>query len=379
MDLTNAKWHNVAVYYYEEDKDQLILDGVRPLFRSIAPVVERAFFVRHWLRGPHLRLRFFTTDAQFTQVVKPAIEEQIGHYLRECPSTTRIDEEKLRPVYQKLAENEQEKGPFLPLYPNNSLQYLPYDRRLHVLRSDLLASLIENFYVETNDLAFAMLEYIRQGHSRLLLCLDLMLATAHKSAWPVTNGFISFRSHAESWIMQSPDPTAMRAFFEKKYASHSGMLLPRLRQLLDALDHEQDTFPFVLPWSALMKRHWEEGVPLIEAKVLDVMPDSIPAWREVPFEENEWWKSLLVHSTFHRHLFENRIGRERLFANARFQGYRLVLNLLYLHLNRLGTRPLERNMLGHLAANSVEETFGVSAVEAVSKVPRDPAQPALPS
>lgn len=374
MDTTNKKWHNVAIYYYEEDKDQLILDGIQPLFQSLAPTVERAFFVRHWLRGPHLRLRFFATDEQFTETIKPAIEEQIGRYLREYPSTTTLDEESLRPVYQKLAKSEQEKGAILPLYPNNSIQYTPYDRRLHVLKGDFVADLIDNFYVETNDLTFRMLEHVRQNHNRLSLCLDLIFATAHKAAWPITTGFISFRSHAEGCIMRSPNPVAMRTFFEKKYATYSEALLQRLPQLLDALDHEQDTFPFILTWATLMNRYWNEGVPLIKANVLDIVPPG----HEKPMEENEWWKSLLSHSTFHRRFFEHRVSRERLFANARFQGYRLVLNLLYLHLNRLGIRQLERFMLGHLAANTVEELFHVSAVELISLEAPDPSKVGSP-
>lgn len=362
MDTTNAQWYNVAVYYYEENKDQLILDAVQPLFQQLKPQVERVFFTRHWLRGPHLRLRFFTTEKLFNTVVKPAIEEHVGRYLREHPSTTVLNEEKLLPVYQKLAIAEQEKGPVVPFYPNNSIQYLPYDRRLHVLHNDRLVELIEQFYVESNDLVFQMLEYIRQGNSRLLLCLDLMFTSAHTSAWPITTGFVSYRSHAEGYIIRTPNPAATRKLFDDKYKAQSVALGQRLRQLLDALNYGQDDFPFILAWSLLMKRYWVNGMPLIQTGAIDI----IPGGRDKALEYEEHWQELIPNSTFHSRFYENHEGRARLFANPHFQGYRLVLNLVYLHLNRLGINPLDRALLGHLAAETVEEVCNVSAVELVS-------------
>jgi hypothetical protein len=360
MDIPGATWQNVAIYYYDENKDQLILDGIQPLFREIVPQVQRAFFVRHWLRGPHVRLCFLCPQQQFNATVRPALEKQLGHYLQEKPSTTLLHEEKLRPAYQKLAILEHEAGPILPLYPDNSLQYIPYDRRLQVLKSDLLADFIERFYADANDLTFAMLEYIRQGQSRLLLCLDLMLTAAHTTAWPVTTGFVSYRSHADNFIIRSPNPAAMRAFFDEKYRTHADELTSRLPQLLTALDEKQDSFPFILPWSELLRRYWDEALPLIEAKKLEV---TAPIPEDVLDERRR--AALHSHSLFHTRLFA--LGQNsELLASTRFHSYRLMLNLLYLHLNRLGVRPVERFLLGHLAANTVEQVCGVSAVELVS-------------
>jgi len=45
-----------------------------------------------------------------------------------------------------------------------------------------------------------------------------------------------------------------------------------------------------------------------------------------------------------------------------------VLNLLYLHLTKLGIRPAERALLGHLLANAVEDVYGVDAATLVTEV-----------
>jgi hypothetical protein len=43
-----------------------------------------------------------------------------------------------------------------------------------------------------------------------------------------------------------------------------------------------------------------------------------------------------------------------------------MLNLTYLMLTRLGISPAERFLLCHLAANAVEDQYGVSAIDSAS-------------
>jgi hypothetical protein len=52
-----------------------------------------------------------------------------------------------------------------------------------------------------------------------------------------------------------------------------------------------------------------------------------------------------------------------------------MLNYTYLHMTRLGITPTERFLLCHLAANAVEECYGVSAFELVGAPVRHPLMP----
>jgi hypothetical protein len=74
----------------------------------------------------------------------------------------------------------------------------------------------------------------------------------------------------------------------------------------------------------------------------------------------------LAASPFHSALERDQRRKQALYSDPWFQSYRLVLNLLYLHFNRLGLRPIDRFLLCHLAANAVEEAFKISAAEMVS-------------
>src|SRR5579875_2973829 len=100
-------WQSVHVYYYDEQKkDALLLDCVQPLFVQARPITPRLFFVRHWLRGPHLRLRFYCSPTQFAVALKPLIESIVGSYLRQHPSSAHLDEEQLKGLYATLARQE---------------------------------------------------------------------------------------------------------------------------------------------------------------------------------------------------------------------------------------------------------------------------------
>lgn len=358
------QWFSIHIYYYDEQKDQLILDCVQPLFRAVREQCASLFFVRHWAQGPHLRLRFLCSPDQFANHIQPLAEKEISSYLGTHPSTTVLNEDQLRPVYENLAQQEMERGPILPLLPDNSLHTLPYDRRLHVLNSPLLAELLEDFYCQTNNLTFEMLTYIRQGHNLLSLSLDLLYTTAQAfKEVPITDGYLSYRSHADAFIISCAQPQAVRSLFEQKYRAQAAALTQRLPHLLGALERKDTRFSFMLSWSQVMQHFWARTIPLLQSGQIDGMPhledNDRPTFTGLAGEN-------LEQSAFHQQLESNPEYKDALYADTRFQCYRLMLNMLYLHLSRLGVRSVERFMLCYLAANTVEQVFHIDAIEKFS-------------
>ncbi|MGH3693812.1 MAG: thiopeptide maturation pyridine synthase [Pseudonocardiaceae bacterium] len=351
----DACWHNVQVYYYDDQhRDDLIVDCVRPLCTSLAS--RPSFFLRHWLRGPHLRLRFHATVDDFDRVVVPAVDGQVGSWLAAHPSMATVDEAKLLETHELLAARERESGPLSPFFPDNSIQYLPYDRRIDVLGSEATASLIEDFYVATTDLTFAMIDHIRGGVSRLNLALDLMWAAAH-SAGSIIPGYVSYRAHAEARIMRASDPAALRSFFEQQYQVRAPALVERLQQVLDTVDGAGGDVPFVREWVDVVHRLYRRAEPLI------ANGDVILSVRK----PGEWFgDELTAHSALHRALASNAEHLEMMRTSTRFHTWRVIINCCYLHLTRLGIKPFERSLLGFLLSETVEERFGVSAVEMVT-------------
>jgi hypothetical protein len=149
----------------------------------------------------------------------------------------------------------------------------------------------------------------------------------------------------------------MRIQFEQKYAAQAAVLTRRLRLLVDALQRSADLFPFTLMWRDFLRAYWRRAEPLIRAGELNMMPSAdngLPVMSQT-FEQN------LAHSAFHSALESDQERKRALYQDSWFQTYRLMLNLLYLHLGRLGLRPVERFLLCHLVANAVEQTFDINA------------------
>jgi AcrR family transcriptional regulator len=110
LSATRTSWHSAHIYYYEPDKDALLLDAIRPRLHQLRPVVQRAYVVRHWRQGPHLRLHLHTDAHTWTTTVQPQLDQTITSYLRTHPSTATLDERAELPVHLLLAERDRKTG-----------------------------------------------------------------------------------------------------------------------------------------------------------------------------------------------------------------------------------------------------------------------------
>jgi hypothetical protein len=336
-------WHTACAYYHDESgKDALILDAVRPLFAGLgAP----AYFLRHWRRGPHLRLNVRTTPQSWRDTVFPAIESAIGAFTARRPSVSTLDPAALLADHRRLAEAEREPGPVWPWLPDNSVHAEPYDARAEVLGGAEAAALAADFYVAANAAAFGALDAIRAGAGRLWTAFDLMLATADTFAsGGIRHGYVSFRAHAEVFLAGEASRERLRTAWQRMYADAA----PALRERLLAAPSGP-----VRHWLAALESITERGFALVDAGALKL--DRAPAGRPAPDGVTPFLRELITNRDFH----------EKLMPSTAFGRYRLLLNLLYLQLTRLGVRPAERYLLCHLLANTVEEVHGVDGVSAL--------------
>ncbi|NUT46117.1 MAG: hypothetical protein HOV94_02185 [Saccharothrix sp.] len=349
----STDWQCVHVYYYDPDKDGLILDAVRPLFDELRPHVDGLYLARHWRQGPHLRL-FAKTDPQtWSRVVRPRIDAVVGDYLTAHPSAAEPDFERELAQHRLLAKREKEHGPLTPWFPDNTIHEQPRDDRSHVIRHDGTRELMAAFAADTTPLLFAMLDLAREGaDTKEMIALELMLATTVTASPPITLGFASYRSHAEGFLYSCADPDAVRAAFDAHYDTHREGLIGRTEAVLATLDGDANGTPFARHWAALCREYGRRVEPLIDHDlVFPPMPaEPSPVVRRAPM---------------HEMMFGNRAYRETVFRSPRFLRYRFLLNCTYLNVARLGLTPVERFRMCHMAANAVEEIHGISAVERI--------------
>ncbi|MCL6299222.1 thiopeptide maturation pyridine synthase [Streptomyces kronopolitis] len=385
-----ATWHSLHVHHHDEAAEPaLILDAVRPAFAAVRPQVRGCWFGRHWLRGPHLRLNFLTDEAAWRRQVRPVVEGVLTDYLRARPSTVTLDQAALAPVHERLAELEMEPGPLRPWVADNTVVERPYDHRLQVLGSLRAGELVADFLSDTTDLTFRMYEQLRTAPLSVL-ALDLMWTTAAAAAIPfepggapIERGVLSLRSHADAFLSRTNDPVAFRTRFDERFHRQEAALSARLREVEAALAEPagggatgSDTtgsnatnseVAFVREWARAVRRHQRLAQPLLASGEVSMGGAALAP--RMPTRQL---------SEFHTLLLSDHGHRDFLVDDAWFASFRLVMNYLYLHLNRLGLAPVDRGLLCHLAARTVESVHGTSAVDSFERYVAAPDGPEEP-
>jgi lantibiotic biosynthesis dehydratase-like protein len=352
-----TEWHTARIHHHAaEGRDDLVLDAVRPLFATLArlPGRPRAYWTRHWLRGPHIRVNVRTTPRQWRDEVVPLVEDVVRSWLRDHPSAGEPDQEGQLRVHRRLAELEQEAGPVAPWFPDNSVQYVPYDARLHVLRTVESAELLADFHVDTTELAFAATAAVRAGTSRLEVPLRLMFATTVRGCPPLEKGYLSYRSHAEGFLANCSDPPGLRRQFELAYRKNREAMRQRMDDVVSAVGAGA-VAPPLADWLPVLDTYLRRAGELNDANLLELGRIEAPGEVAGPAGQQI--------SPFHRALFGDERIRDELNNAGWFAVYRVLLNYQYLLFNRLGLVPVERFLLCYLVARTVEEAYDLTIPE----------------
>ncbi|GGM10365.1 thiopeptide maturation pyridine synthase [Micromonospora yangpuensis] len=341
-------WYSIQVRYHAQEKDDLILDGVRPLLTALADVVDQPHVIRHWRRGPHLRINLRTTPQLWAATVRPTARRSLSGYLRDHPSTAALREADHLAAHRRLAVREADPGPLTPWYPDNTVQFEPYEDRRHVLGSPQLASLLAGAYARSTALTFDTLAAIRSGAvDRIGHALDLLFAFGHLSVPPISRGYLSFRSHVESFLAYTADPDAVRATFDERYRRHRPALRDRLDATLATVRGGRPD-PLVETWLGIVRDQKARAEPLFTSGEIDL--DHL----------DQQGMELRHPIAFHDILSETPAHRSEVLSQVWFRCHRLAINQLYSHLGRLGIVPTQRYLLCHLVARTVEEEYDIS-------------------
>jgi hypothetical protein len=358
--MTEPVWRSVNVYYHDTDRTDLLLDAVRPFLRAVAPAARRVWFQPHWRRGPHVRIPVQARAEVFDAVIVPAAADVLGGYLGAHPSATVLDEQSALPQHRRLARIEREQGPLAPWADNNSVEVEPFDRRIPVLGSPAAADLLADYYVDSNETVFSILDWARGGGSRMALAVDLFIAAAHRFLPPVTYGYLSYRGHADAFLAKQPD--ALRERFDRIYEASADQFRQRVVTITGTDDyHEVVRFGGLLD---TLLRYRDRAGELIRAGELALMAgaDGEPeAW-------GSSWSVWSDRSAFHRTLGGHRAAADQLGGWQTFQQYRIVLNWLYLNVYRIGIGELERNLICHVVSRAVEDVNGVRALDRIQEL-----------
>lgn len=337
----DADWHSAHIYYHDRAAtDALLLGAVRPLLTELADAgLPTTYFVPHWLRGPHVRVHVRTDEETWRTVAVPLVEKVVGHYLRAHPSRARLDREREHIDAAERARLEGERGPLAPWYPDNSVQFPPYDRQLHVLGTQQAADLLADFHVRSTPLAFRIMAEEPAGASRWGALLSLMFASAHLGCPPIAKGYLTYRFQVEAHLAGSTDPGATRARFERMYQVNREPLAHQLTASINGVGE-----PYLADWAEIVAWVLDQARVFGAAGLLP-MPTPAPGAGNI--------------EQFHDALLRNESMRTTLGTARWFLAYRVLLHHQNMLFSRLGLGLDDRFVLCHLAARTVEDAHGI--------------------
>ncbi len=124
--------------HYTSNPNPLLAGCVGPLVADLLAerLIERYFFIRYWLEGPHVRLRLFPAPGVDAETLVARTRERCAAFFANRPAVYEVDPEQVAEMYRSmfLSEYPQEEwdaryGPAgrMPVQPNNSVQRAVYE------------------------------------------------------------------------------------------------------------------------------------------------------------------------------------------------------------------------------------------------------------
>jgi hypothetical protein len=123
--MNQPVWHSYH-FFYHGSRSRLITEAVRPAVGDLLARghIDRFFFLRYNLGGPHVRLRL-RGPQDLASTVREALAAAAEPFFARHPSTASIPDETIRRINRTiLATDPMEKDD--AVYPNHSLQELPF-------------------------------------------------------------------------------------------------------------------------------------------------------------------------------------------------------------------------------------------------------------
>ena len=119
-------WLSFHITYHSGSRDHLLVDLVRPLLRGLLRDggIDRAFFIRYSLGGPHVRLRLRPVAGSAAEV-REIVRRQAESFLRAHPSPAAMPEEEVQRL-NELNRSRDAGEPDDEVLPDNTVLEVPF-------------------------------------------------------------------------------------------------------------------------------------------------------------------------------------------------------------------------------------------------------------
>ncbi|MFE4589776.1 lantibiotic dehydratase C-terminal domain-containing protein [Streptomyces laurentii] len=227
-------WLSCHVFHHG-DTDPLIAECLLPLVDDLrrAGRVERHFYLRHWERGPHVRLRM-RVPAEHHDAVRAETERRVLDYLGRRPGPVDTDPARLRDALRRLSELEHGDSSDVAVRtpePPNSLRWIDYQPELAKYGGPEGVAIAEDVFHAGSLLTGQVLRLVGDDRARMGIALQLLLLASRALGFGPDERAVFLRTYQERWSGYVTDPRVL-ASWDRQYR----LQREQYAALLDGLD-----------------------------------------------------------------------------------------------------------------------------------------------
>lgn len=345
-------WGSYKIFYYQSNKDDLVLKGVVPIIEKLKKknLITTCYFDRHWLNGPHLKFNYNYSNEKNEKEIKNIVEEGLESYLKYNPSED-IKLEKLNRNIDELAKIEMLEGNAKKIHKNNTFEKSEYNVSTHLGKEG--EKFIEYYFSSTRDYIVNLINDTHNDKSKRYIYIMKLMVLLLNTIGDPRRTYLSYRSHSESILLAYDNDKAIRKTFEYNYQKNKSSILSIIDQInKNQIDNE------LLDWKIFFDDFYSMVQEAVAQNKLQPINTQVA---EKFYNEHgvpEKW-AVDELSEFHQ-MFYSQEGIDDVLESAYFKSIRLMFNFLYMNFRQLGFSTLDRIYLCYLIANGIEDFFGVN-------------------
>jgi Lantibiotic biosynthesis dehydratase C-term len=227
--------------FYASNPNPLLTECVAPLVARLREqgLIRRYFFIKYWQEGPHVRLRLLPTTSGDAPAVRARVEAALDEFLRVRPSLFEVDPDLLGSFHRDMyvfeyGEEAWERdygGAGMPIRPNNSYAYMPYEPEHDRYGGEVGVAVAEWHFEHSSDMVLRLLASANVHVRTVMFGLSAQLALVLGYTFRPDPGALALflRYYGEFWeTAQGAAPGVRVEDFDRKYAE---MAVPLRRRV----------------------------------------------------------------------------------------------------------------------------------------------------
>lgn len=307
----NPEWLSFHVFY-AANAGPILVEGVTPVIRRLRAegLIQRWFFIRYWLEGPHVRLRVLPAGAEDTPRVRAELREALEAVITRRPALYEADRDASAGLFKQmyLAEYSEEQwnaeygaDGTMPYRDNNSVHEIAYRQELDRYGGPAGMALSEWHFETSSDLVLRLLATGNMHMRTVLLGQTAQLGMALCFAFlpdeaAVANFLDNYRIFWET-SYQEPS-TEQHETFDRTFARMRDRLVVRLLRVREAVRDPRS--------AAGIEREWAEHCLELRDRAASLARAGELTFRDGPVTDPAVALPILLSS--YVHMTANRLG-----------------------------------------------------------------------